>query len=355
MSDIRINDLARELEVKSSAILDSLPWIGITEKKTHSSRLTADEAERVRQYFCRPRPTTSNAHLASDEVDNSISPRQGSSPLNVATTFTAVPGSGIPTRANDTTNHSGPPADLSLGATWWKTIVEARTDLSRQAKPFFESLVVVVLCVGLLWQCLTLMQKVISPPLEDAFPAWTIGLDLGRTRTRFAQSIQFHDRLTLSVVNATGADFKLKVVAGNDRYEKMVASDHQEEVSFDARPDELIYHVEPTCGDGIIRESRIETSGRVSKFVERVDTPPDRFLLRVRNLLGEPILRIRVGDVACSVSVPADGKSHGVGLFTLRRFPEIQVYFESGTRLYRKAMYNVEPQLGAKVLDIVVR
>jgi translation initiation factor IF-2 len=39
MSKIRINDLARELEVKSKAILDSLPEVGITEKKTHSSSL----------------------------------------------------------------------------------------------------------------------------------------------------------------------------------------------------------------------------------------------------------------------------------------------------------------------------
>jgi translation initiation factor IF-2 len=33
MSKIRINDLARELEVKSKAILDVLPEIGVTEKK----------------------------------------------------------------------------------------------------------------------------------------------------------------------------------------------------------------------------------------------------------------------------------------------------------------------------------
>ena len=34
MSKIRINDLARELEVKSKAILDVLPEVGVTEKKT---------------------------------------------------------------------------------------------------------------------------------------------------------------------------------------------------------------------------------------------------------------------------------------------------------------------------------
>src|SRR3989441_356049 len=51
MSKIRINDLARELEVKSKAILDVLPEIGVTEKKTHSSSLEEHEAVKVRAHF----------------------------------------------------------------------------------------------------------------------------------------------------------------------------------------------------------------------------------------------------------------------------------------------------------------
>src|SRR5215469_8096324 len=51
MSKIRINDLARELEVKSKAILDVLPLVGVTEKKTHSSSLEDHEAEKVRAHF----------------------------------------------------------------------------------------------------------------------------------------------------------------------------------------------------------------------------------------------------------------------------------------------------------------
>ena len=51
MSKIRINDLARELEVKSKAILDALSVSGVTAKKTHSSSLEADEAEKVRAHF----------------------------------------------------------------------------------------------------------------------------------------------------------------------------------------------------------------------------------------------------------------------------------------------------------------
>src|SRR3974390_957594 len=51
MSKIRINDLARELEVKSKAILDVLTEVGVTEKKTHSSSLEDFEAEKVRGHF----------------------------------------------------------------------------------------------------------------------------------------------------------------------------------------------------------------------------------------------------------------------------------------------------------------
>ena len=50
MSKVRINDLARELEVKSRPILDALEAIGIT-GKTHSSSIEADQAEKVRAYF----------------------------------------------------------------------------------------------------------------------------------------------------------------------------------------------------------------------------------------------------------------------------------------------------------------
>src|SRR6202167_2322469 len=51
MSKVRINDLARELEVKSKAILDTLTLVGVTEKKTHSSSLEEHEAEKVRVYI----------------------------------------------------------------------------------------------------------------------------------------------------------------------------------------------------------------------------------------------------------------------------------------------------------------
>ena len=51
MSKVRINDLARELEVKSKSILDALTAVGVTEPKTHSSSIEAAEAEKVRNYL----------------------------------------------------------------------------------------------------------------------------------------------------------------------------------------------------------------------------------------------------------------------------------------------------------------
>ena len=54
MSDanqVRINELARELEVKAKAIIDLLAGYGVTEKKTHSSSIPADVAEKVRKHL----------------------------------------------------------------------------------------------------------------------------------------------------------------------------------------------------------------------------------------------------------------------------------------------------------------
>jgi len=51
MGQIRIEELARELEVKSKRILDFLPQLGFTEKKTHSSALDDEIADKVRAHF----------------------------------------------------------------------------------------------------------------------------------------------------------------------------------------------------------------------------------------------------------------------------------------------------------------
>jgi translation initiation factor IF-2 len=66
MSKVRINDLARELEVKSRSILDALTAVGVTEKKTHSSSIEENEAEQVRGYFNRGARPASPARPAQE-------------------------------------------------------------------------------------------------------------------------------------------------------------------------------------------------------------------------------------------------------------------------------------------------
>ncbi|MGH9861809.1 MAG: translation initiation factor IF-2 N-terminal domain-containing protein, partial [Candidatus Acidiferrales bacterium] len=51
MGQVRINELGRELEIKPKLILDYLAQLGVTEKKTHSSSVEEEIAEKVRAYF----------------------------------------------------------------------------------------------------------------------------------------------------------------------------------------------------------------------------------------------------------------------------------------------------------------
>ena len=51
MSKIRINELARQLEVKSREVIDKLHELGIAEKVTHSSSIDEDMADRLRRYY----------------------------------------------------------------------------------------------------------------------------------------------------------------------------------------------------------------------------------------------------------------------------------------------------------------
>ncbi len=51
MKKIRINELARECEQPNSVIINILPQFGVTEKKTHSSSIDEDVADRIRAHF----------------------------------------------------------------------------------------------------------------------------------------------------------------------------------------------------------------------------------------------------------------------------------------------------------------
>src|ERR1700744_2500221 len=52
-NQVRINELARELEVKAKAIIDLLPGYGVQEKKTHSTSIPVDVDEKVREHRSR--------------------------------------------------------------------------------------------------------------------------------------------------------------------------------------------------------------------------------------------------------------------------------------------------------------
>ena len=54
MKKIRINELARELEVKAHEILERLPELGVTDKKTHSSSLDEDVVLKLRRLYGQP-------------------------------------------------------------------------------------------------------------------------------------------------------------------------------------------------------------------------------------------------------------------------------------------------------------
>jgi translation initiation factor IF-2 len=80
---IRINDLARELEVKSKAILDVLEDVGITEKKTHSSSVEDDEAEKIRKHFSAKAAPASKEKAGSSEIKPKIDLSRISKPGDV--------------------------------------------------------------------------------------------------------------------------------------------------------------------------------------------------------------------------------------------------------------------------------
>jgi translation initiation factor IF-2 len=50
-NQVRINELARELEIKAKVLIEFLPEVGVTEKKTHSSSIDLKHAELVRKHF----------------------------------------------------------------------------------------------------------------------------------------------------------------------------------------------------------------------------------------------------------------------------------------------------------------
>jgi translation initiation factor IF-2 len=71
MKKIRINELARELEVKAHEILERLPELGVTEKKTHSSSIDEDVALKLRRLYGQDVPELDETADAAETVEES--------------------------------------------------------------------------------------------------------------------------------------------------------------------------------------------------------------------------------------------------------------------------------------------
>src|SRR5580692_2762230 len=104
-NQIRINELARELEVKAKVLIEFLPEIGVTEKKTHSSSLDIEHAELARKHFAglaaqeaaateaaaRPKP----ARVATPPAARPAPPSPAA-PITPTKRVTAAPGTAVP-------------------------------------------------------------------------------------------------------------------------------------------------------------------------------------------------------------------------------------------------------------------
>ena len=75
MSKVRINDLAREMEVKSRQILDVLAELGLAAGKTHSSSLEDYEADKVRGQFERAGRSAGSSSSSASRAPQGIQPK----------------------------------------------------------------------------------------------------------------------------------------------------------------------------------------------------------------------------------------------------------------------------------------
>src|ERR1700687_3439774 len=81
MNKIRINELARQLEIPSHSILEMLPELGVTEKKTHSSSIDEPVAEIIRSRVQGAPETSSQEHGGSSSVAVAEPPHIEEQPL----------------------------------------------------------------------------------------------------------------------------------------------------------------------------------------------------------------------------------------------------------------------------------
>ena len=97
---IRINELARELEIKAKVLIEYLPELGIAEKKTHSSSLEHEQADRVRKHFRDLAAAEAAAESEKQAKAAAAKARPAARPAaSVPTTGAQAPASAAPTTA----------------------------------------------------------------------------------------------------------------------------------------------------------------------------------------------------------------------------------------------------------------
>src|SRR5277367_1935487 len=108
-NQVRINELARELEVKAKAIIDLLPGYGVTEKKTHSSSIPVDVAEKVRKKLAGGGDGEDEAAAAAPTKPSvaPAAPRPTTPAGSPLTAPSVAPGGGVPGTASTSPVVSG--------------------------------------------------------------------------------------------------------------------------------------------------------------------------------------------------------------------------------------------------------
>ena len=127
-NQIRINELARDLEVKAKAILDYLPEAGVTEKKTHSSSIDVAAAEKVRAHF---RKLAEEEAAAEAKVEAEKAAKEAAA--KAARLRPAAPAAAAPS-APATAKPPAPPAAASAPAAVAPTAVKPGTPVPPAVK-----------------------------------------------------------------------------------------------------------------------------------------------------------------------------------------------------------------------------
>jgi translation initiation factor IF-2 len=114
MNKIRVNELARILEVKSREILEKLPELGITEKMTHPSSIDEDVALKLRRLFGLEEPSGhSNGASAAEQEEAETSARPGTAvePEAPAASRPETPAASAPPSAGEESVETERPAE----------------------------------------------------------------------------------------------------------------------------------------------------------------------------------------------------------------------------------------------------